>query len=253
MALSCTNRGSGNDNTSALTFTATPTSNFTGGTMAVLCVAADNSVSGGATNNITSVTDSHGNTWTLRRAPIFDNGATSAGVQGLIATTMQDKGVLTTGSTITTTFADATTAKTWTLTQVASAAGTKVAFVTGADSAGQTTATPTVTSGSITSGDVIIAASFVEAGTTMTLSTDDTDSTNGLWGNTSVSQYNEIGTTTSGSVITSNFKVTTGTGTQTYNLTYSISSDIIMSWIQLRETAIIIRDMIGMGNIPYLR
>lgn len=253
MALTGTNRGSGNNNTGATSFGLSPTSNFTGGTMAVLCVAADNSITGGATNNITTITDSHGNTWTKRQSPIFDNGNASAGVQGVIATTMQDKGVLTTGSTITVTFADSTTAKTWTLTQVASAANTRVSFITGADSAGQTTTTPTVTSGSITSGDIIIAAAFVEAGTTMTLSTDDTDVSNGAWGNSGVSQYNEIGTTTSGSVITSNFKVTTGTGTQTYNLTYSISSDIIMSWIQLREVATTLKGMIADGMLPFFR
>lgn len=253
MALSCTNRGTGTHNTGATSFTLSPTSNLTAGAMAVLCVAADNSSAGGSTNNITNVTDSLGNTWTRRQLPIFDNGAANAGVQGVIATTNQNKGAITTGTTITVSFGASTVAKTWTMTEVTSATNTVVRFITGANGTGQSgTTAPTITSGSITSGDAIIAAIFLEAGTTESITTDDTDTSNGTWGNSSVSQYAEVGATTSGSVIASNFKVTTGTGTQTYNLTIGVAADAVHAWIQLRETAIVVKDMIG-SMIPFRR
>src|SRR5678815_994066 len=100
-----------------------PASNFAAGATAVLCVAADNSSSGGATNDFTTVTDTLGNTWTKQQAPVFDNGAASAGVQGAIYTTQQNGGTLTTSTTITVSFGSSPVAKTWTLTEVTPAGG----------------------------------------------------------------------------------------------------------------------------------
>jgi hypothetical protein len=88
------NRGTGTHNTAATSFTLTPGSNCTALAKIVLCVAADNSSSGGATNDFTTVTDTLGNTWIKRQSPVFDNGAASAGVQGAIYETDQTAGTL---------------------------------------------------------------------------------------------------------------------------------------------------------------
>ena len=199
--------------------------------MAVLVVAADNGGGGGA-HNLTGVSDSHGNTWTLRQSPLFDPGAAAAGVQGVIATTNQDAGTLTTGSTITVTFGNTSSpARAWTLTEVTKGASAVVQYVTGGVNTGAATASPTVTTASLTSGDAVIGGLFNEQGTGQTV-TGDSDTSNGNW---STQQTNEIGTTAAGMSVASQGKVVTGNGTQTYNPTLGVSSDVILAWIQLRE------------------
>lgn len=235
MALTGTDRGTGKHQTSASSFTLNPGSNFTAGALAVLCIAADNSSTGGSTNNISSVTDSLGNLWRARQLPIFDNGSASAGVQGGIFTTDQSAGTLQTGTTVTVSFGAATVAKTWTLMEVTAAAGSQALVLTGANATGQTSSlAPTVTTGTIEVGDMVIAMVAMEAGTTQTL-TSDADTTNGTW---SAAQYNEIGSSSSGSAIGSQRKVqTTTASTQTFNPTLGLPCDLICSWISVREIA----------------
>lgn len=229
-----TDRGTGTHNTSATSFTLSPASDLAAGSIAVLCVAADNSSTGGSTNNITSVTDSHGNIWRPRQLPIFDNGAANAGVQGGMFTTDMAAGTLTTGSVITVTFGAATVAKAWTLSEMVPASSAlRIAFVKGADSAGATTTTPSVTTGTIQNGNMVIAALFNEQGTGQTV-TQDGDTTNGNW---SAQQTAEIGSTAAGMTVASQRKSVTATATQTYNPTLGVSSDLIMSWIELTEVA----------------
>lgn len=237
MALSINNRGTGTHNTGATSFTLSPGSNCTAGATVVLCVAADNSSSGGSTNNFTTVTDSIGNLWELRQSPVFDNGAASAGVQGAIWETRQNVGALTTGTTITVSFGASTTAKTWTMTEITAGGGNYAAFRTGADkSAGATgTAVTLGASPTVNVGEAIIAAVFIEAGTTQTC-TGDGDTTNGTW---TTLQYTEIGATTSGSCIASQGKIqTTTNSTQTYDVTLGISSDYHGSYAIYTETPI---------------
>lgn len=235
MALTGTDRGTGKHQTSASSFTLNPGSNFTAGALAVLCIAADNSSTGGSTNNISSVTDSLGNLWRARQLPIFDNGSASAGVQGGIFTTDQSAGTLQTGTTVTVSFGAATVAKTWTLMEVTAAAGSQALVLTGANATGQAgVSAPTVTTGTIEVGDMVIAMVAMEAGTTQTL-TSDADTTNGTW---SAAQYNEIGSSSSGSAIGSQRKVqTTTASTQTFNPTLGVPCDLICSWISVREIA----------------
>ena len=246
MALTGTDRGSGNNGTGGATFALNPGSNLTAGALAVLCIAADNSVTGGASNNISSVTDSLGNVWHARQLPIFDNGAASAGVQGGIFTTDQGAGALTTGTTITVTFGTSTTAKSWTLMEVTAASGSQAMFLTGANATGAAASTaPTVTTGTIAVGDMVIAMVAMEAGTAQTY-TNDADTTNGTW---SASQYNEVGATTvAGSAIGSQRKLqTTTNSTQTFNPTLGTACDLICSWISVREVVLKKLSLCGVG------
>lgn len=234
MAISCTNRGTAASNaSSSTTYAFSPASNFASGSLAVICVSADNSSTGGATNNVSSVTDSIGNTWKLVQRPIFDNGAASAGIQGAIAYTDMSAGTITTGTTITVTFGAATTAKSYTLHEVVPTAGKVIGYVQGGVATGKSgTTAPTMTTGTITNGNLLIATFAMESGTTQTF-TDDADTTNGTW---SASQYSEVGSTTSGNCIGTQYKIqTTTNSTQTYNPTLGATADTVGAWAEFTE------------------
>lgn len=243
MALTGTDRGAGTNNTSALTFTFSPASNFTAGAMAVLCVACDNNDSSGAAHSTFTVTDTLGNTWTRRSSPIYDPGAAAAGVEGAIFTTPMNGGTLTTGTVITVTFDAANTAECWTLMEVVGSVGTPTFKAQGVGT-GSATASPTVTTSSRPSGQMVIGAIFNEHGTAQT-PTGDSDTTNGSW---STMQTAEIGTTAAGITIISQRKVVTATGTQTYNPTLGVSSDVIAAWIAIGEDVSVSP---GTGAITY--
>lgn len=236
MALTGTDRGSGATTTGTTSFTLSPASNCAAGSMAVLCVAADNAGSSGLAMTTFSVSDTLGNTWTRRTSPLYDPGSASAGVEGGIFTTPQNGGALTTGTTITVSFGSTSVgAKAWTLIEVSSTKGGAV-YLTGANNAGAayTTGTCTVTTSSITSGDMVIAGVFAE---NTSSSADpwvgDADTSNGSW---STMQHNGVTASTSGMSTGSQYKVTTGTATQIFNPTASAGApDCILSWISVRE------------------
>lgn len=234
MAMTVTARGTYTNNTAATTSTLSPSGNFASGSFAVLVIAADNSSAAGSSNDINSVTDSLGNTWTKRNSAIFDNGAASAGVQGSTFTTPMDKSPLTTGTTITITFGTSPTADCGCLWEITPSAGWQTVYGTGAVGTGATTASPTVTTSSINSGTTLIGCLYAEAGTEQTV-TDDSDVSSGTWG---TGQKASIGSTTSGMTVHSQYKVTTGTATQTFNPTMNNSVDCITSWITIFESAI---------------
>lgn len=228
MALTGTNRGSGNHNTAATSFTITPASNFAAGSHAVLCVAYDNSGASGA-DPFSSISDSVGNTWISRQAALYDPGAASAGATLRIFTSPMLTGALTTSNTITVNFgANSTTAKSWVLHEVTCATGSIVRYVTGNVNAGAGTGTPTVTTTSITNGNMVVGAGAAESASTWT---QDGDTTNGSW---SAQQANAAGTGTSGMSVTSQRKIVSASGTQTYNPTLT-SADVILAWIELTE------------------
>lgn len=247
MAWTWTDRGGGTHNTSALSFTFSPAANFTAGTMAVLGLSVDNSDSAGALHSTFTVTDTLGNTWTRRTQVVNDPGAASAGVEGAIFTTAMDGGTLTTGTTITVTFDANCTAKVWMLFEASSSVGTET-FVTSGTGTGSGT-TPSITTGTITSGDLVVAACHTEYGTSNTF-TADADTTNGTW---SAQQTARVGTTASGMGIAWQSKETTATATQTYDPGLSASCDYALSYIVLRGVTATLQDPIGCGVIPWAR
>lgn len=243
MALTGTDRGSGATNTGGqTTLVVTPTSNFTGGrSLAVLCVAYDNS-GGGGSDPFSSITDSEGNVWTSRQNALIDPAGPNVGHVLRIFTSPMNSGLLTTGDTITVSFGGVTTvARSWTLMEVSTTLS-RINYGTGATTTA-TTASPTITTSSITSGDMVIGAVGAESGTTQVF-TGDADASSGSW---STQQTASAGTTTAGSGITSQLKVTTGTATQTYNPTLSISSDLCVAWISLTE----VDDMADIPSDPF--
>lgn len=227
-AITGTDRGSGNNNISSGSLSVTPTSNFTSNSFGVLCIALDNSGTAGAnTISPATATDSAGNTWTLRQNNLFDNGAASAGVEIAIYTAKISS--LTTAQSITVTWTSTTpTAKVWTLNEFTAGTGKLINYVTGAIGTGSTTGTPTITSGSLNNGDAIVGMGGAESSDTWA---GDADTTNGSW---STHQHNVAGSGATGMSITSQRKIVSSSGSQTYNPTLT-SVDVILGWIQLAE------------------
>lgn len=230
-AVTIQSRGTGGNGTGAGTLTITPGSDLAAGSMGVIVLALDNS--GAAGSNTTcnaSMVDSVGNTWTERLDVVFDNGAASAGAELCIYT-----GALTTAFTtadnVVVGFGTSPAAKSWALLEVVPTSALFVmSFVDGAGGTGATSGTPTVTTSSITSGNVVIGGGSSESTLTWT---GDADTSNGSWTN---EQERGQGTGTTGIAVTSQAKVVTGTATQTYNPTQT-SADQIIGWIQLAEVA----------------
>lgn len=233
MSATVTARGTGTHNSSATTFTLSPSGSLAAGSMAVLVVSADNAHANGDAFTTFNVSDDQGNLWTRRVSPLYDPAGVSAGVEGGQFTTDMAGGTITSATVITVTFDTATTAKAWVMWEVIpDAVATKaITFIASGVNAGSATAAPTVTTSSITSGDVVIGALHNEYGTEQTV-TADADASNGSW---SAQQASEVGSTTTGINTAAQAKVTSGTATQTYNPTMGTSSDVILSWIQLRQ------------------
>jgi hypothetical protein len=200
--------------------------------MAVLVVSADNSDTNGTAHSTFTCTDSHGNTWTRRFSLVLDPAGASAGCEGAVFTTDQAAGTLTTGSTITVTFDAASTAECWSLMEITPTAGYAITYVTNGNSGAFTNTTPTVDTGSITSGNMVIGCLFNEQGTGQTV-TEDGDTSNGTW---STQQTAEIGSAATGMTVSTQRKAVTGTATQTYNPTLGASSDSFVGWVELSET-----------------
>jgi hypothetical protein len=198
------------------------------GSMGVLCVAADNNGAGGSAAVLpTSITDSKSNTWTLQKTAIYDPGAAAAGVEiGIYTSTLTTSLVV--GDTLTMTYqaAVSVTGKCWSLWEFSNATG----YSTGGVGAGSTTASPSITTSSITAPNYVIAMAGAEGDNTWV---PDSDTTNGTW---STMLTNGSGTGLAGMTIISQYKTVSTSGTQTYNPTLT-SADVIDGWIELTAPA----------------
>jgi hypothetical protein len=192
----------------------------------VLTIAYDNSGTSGADPYSSIAADTKGNIWTPRQSALYDPGAASAGVALRFFTCSISHFNL--GDTVAITLSNAA-AMAYTFSQVVSNVEFgRVAYLTGAAGTGANSGTPTVTTSSITSGDMVIGAGGAESANTWA---GDADSTNGTW---STHQSNANGSGATGMSVTSQRKVVTATATQTYNPTLT-SADQILAWISLDE------------------
>lgn len=245
MALSATDRGTGGNNTAATTIQISPNADLNVGSMLVLALAYDNA-GGGGSDPYSSISDNIGNTWVSRQNRLNDPGAASAG-STLRIFTCNYLGNFPSSSIITVTFGVNVTAKSWTLTEVIPAANFKANYVTGNTASGSST-TPTITTTSITNGNLVFGAVANEGNATIT---EDSDTSNGSW---VPQQTINNGTGLTGMQISSQYKIVTGTATQTYNVTLSASGDWAIGWIEINETVgTVIEDVIGRGIIPFAR
>jgi hypothetical protein len=232
MALSSTTRGSGSHATTTTTWVITPASYPAAGSLLVLVAAYDNSGSGGA-DPYSSIADSKGNTWTSRHGTLRDPSTANAGCVLRIFTTRQDVGTLVSADTVTITLGTTTVAKAWALWEITAAGGSYADYLATETGAGGASTTPSVTTSSITSGDLVVGAVAFEYGAGATL-TYDGDTSSGTWVN---GQTAGTSGTTNGMSVIGETKVTTGTATQTYDPTSDTSSDWAAGWISVHENA----------------
>lgn len=232
-ALTVTNRGTFTGGGSSTSIIYVPTSTIAAGTLGVLLIATPNSGSTGATKIFTSTsfTDSVGNTWTRRLDTLYDPGAVSAGVE-LAAYTGVITTQVTTSDNVTVTISPTTPNRAAIVYEVSGANGTPT-YVTSTGvsdglTSGQSGTAVSVTSSSITSGDAILAWLGTRTDTTA-LSASDTDTTNGSW--------STVVSLALAGRFASQTKVTTGTGTQTWDVTLGASAIWHCAWIQVSEAS----------------
>lgn len=146
-------------------------------------------------------------------------------------TTPMNGGVLQTSTVLTCTTDIACTRHAMTIKEINPTAGSTLSYVTGGVSAAQATDAPTMTTGSITSGNLVSCACFYEDNDA---ATGDADTTNGSW---STAQQDSCGLAGAGIAVISQAKVVTATATQTYNPRLVDSTDCVEAWIEYTETA----------------
>jgi hypothetical protein len=230
--LAVTARGTAANNSSSTTYAFSPGSNFAAGSLAVLAIAYD-PYGGANSDQGCGITDSLGNTWSTRL--VIDNSpgiVVGNGVIVRVFTTDQSAGTLTTGTTVTANFNGVLTiAKVVAFWQVASTAGGQPVYSSSGGATGLS-ASPSVTSSTITFGQVIIGVVGHEYGEVP--ATSDTDTLNGSW---STRQNNNVGATTNGMSLVTQYKIQNApSSTQTYNPTYTTSSDWAAGWISISDT-----------------
>lgn len=234
MTVSVTARGTGSSNTGGQsTLTASPNATIPHGSVLVLCCAYDNSGTNGADplSGITSTVQ--GLAWDNNTGAVNDPGAANAGIVGRIFSVLLTNGPFRSTDVITVSFSATTVARAWCIYQVDSNLPNQYAGEQNEAAAAQTSATPSITTASIASGDVVIACVAREANGTRAA---DGDSTNGTW---TGAQSVGVDTTTSGAEIICEYKVVTATATQTYNPTFGgASADGVNMWVRKGENAV---------------
>lgn len=229
--LTVTDRGTDQDESLSgdTTSVFSPSSNYTAGALAVLCVAYDNRGVDGA-DPFSSISDSLGNTWTSRLNLLRDPGAANNGMTLRIFTTPQDAGTITTGTVVTiTTSLNGGFPLQLAATFIEVSGGGTPQYISGGGTTGNST-TPSTTTDSLNTGEVVIGAFALEGSPTVT---PDSDTTNGNW---STQQYirNTLAGAAGGYVTcSSQQKVVTGTGTQSYDIGLSAGGDWCIGWIKV--------------------
>ena len=197
--------------------------------MAVLCLGHDNTDVGGAGPAVLSIADTKLNTWTVRQAIVNDPGAADQGVIGEIWTSAQNGGALTTGDSITVTYAGSPTQGGHCLFSIAGA-GTPTYVGGGAETAAGPT-TPTITTASIPVGDAVIGF-ITREGADAPSAYNPGDSGNGTW---STAQEAHLGSGNTGHQLHAQYKVqTTGASTQVYDATVQ-ARDSCELWVSVND------------------
>jgi len=228
-------RTNGESSTSEASTTITFREPLTSGSTAVLCWAGRNAVSGGGTPNLPAgpLTDSAGNSWTQRLNTLYDPGAANAGVEIGVYTSVLTNAIAIGATVAVGNYTTNVNNKAWTVYEFsdATAYANSGSSCSGCTS-GQTSSTPSVTTGSITNGNYVIGLCGAE-GDNQWSAGGDTDTTNGSWSSPDLA---EPGTTAV--TIISQYKRTTGGGAQTYNPTLAGSQDWHATWVELTAPAL---------------
>lgn len=200
------------------------------GSMAVLIWTGDDAGASGTTANLQTptLTDSKGNTWTLRQDAAYavSNIVNSGAELGIYTASITTPLVINDTVTITYTGANVV-AKSWRVFEFSDATG----YANSGIGSGSTTASPTITTGSITYPDYVIGACASEGDSTWVA---DADTSNGSWSSGAITSSGAGGTSSACGI--AQYKKVTGSGTQTYNPTLT-SADNIIGWVELTVPA----------------
>lgn len=229
MALTLSQAGTANSTTSNASFSVTLTQSVAAGDMLIVCIAADNAGGGGA-SSVSSVTDSKSHTYTQRAITTQDPGAANAGATSAIYTAFVTT-AMTTSDTVTINFSPNTQYKAAVVWEAAVASTEFPKYLSNGSTTGNT-ANPQLASSSVTSGDGIIYALAVESNATLT---GDSDTSNGTW-STLYTDIGSGGTAATSMRIGSQYKVVTGTATQTFNATIT-AADWALTYIIIDPAA----------------
>jgi hypothetical protein len=160
---------------------------------------------------------------------VYTTGAVASGPELAIFTGVINRPIAVT-DTITVNLSAASTVKSLVLWEFTG--NNDVTYVTGGSTPAPATASPSITTTSIPAGDVVVGFVGSEGGN---LFVEDSDTTNGTWA-TRGATSNATGA--SGNAITSQWKLATAAGTQTYNPTLSSTTpDNVIGWVQLHLPA----------------
>lgn len=210
MALSYIAKGTKSWSTNITSISHTISGSTTSSSMFVVFATFYNSGLNGA-STFSSITDSIGNTWSIRVNQLYDPGAANAGFVTIIGTTNQDVGLLNSGTTINVNFTNNVSRGTVIYTEVGASVGNatyKSVDLTSGVAGNITYTTPSLLNGEMT---YVFASRMDNPNNTY-----DSDTTCGSW-STAV-----IVTSVRQSAIQT--KVVTCDGTQTWNLTSGITS-----------------------------
>ncbi len=225
---------------SGTTFAFSPDANFASGSFAVLACSLNNSEAGGVAFTTFTVTDDDGNTWTRQNGGSvnYDPGGANAGLDAGQFVCEQDTATITSSTVITITVSTACTQWAVELYEVVPTDGYELSVSDTGKGTGSNTTSPTVTTASLASGSFLLAFTGIEYGISMAFQpiavTDDSDTTSGSWAAGSLTYTNGI--QAGGMSVYTQYKVTTGTGAQTFNPVYGTVADTNLGYVEIAES-----------------
>lgn len=228
MALSVTDRGTATRTGGGTTWAVSPTSTIAARSFGFLFLAYDNSGTNGANPiSAANLTDSVGNIWDRFDFDVQDPGAANAGVAVTTYLCRTLTTAMTSSDSVTVDFGGFTTASAVAIWSQIDASEGNVLTVAGNSVRGVTPTNTITHTASITIDNVVIGCLAHESNGTVT---GDADTTNGNWSTQQTAVAN-TGTSATSIRASTQWKVVTATGNQTFNPTVSVNSD----WVVLLE------------------
>lgn len=201
------------------------------GDMLEVEIGASNSGTAGA-SCISGVTDSAGNTYAQQSIVNRDPGAVNEGTTLGIYTSVLTSALV--AGTITVSYSPNSLLSCCQARRIQPSAGNSVEIVSVGAGANGDSATPTITTSSITSGDTVIAVVAAECDE---VPTGDADTSNGGAWSTLYGLMVDLGADNDSQNLGSQYKTVTA-GTQTFNPTWGGSRDYAINYIVVREVAV---------------
>lgn len=241
-ALSESGPSAGNKAAEAATSIALTGHTYAVGDIVIVAIGADNAGASGA-SSLSSVTDSQGNgpggVYTIVSANQTPGSVALDGCTGAFAYAVVTK-PLTGTDTISVNWSPNTTAKACEVAHLTGPGGTPDVrndwtVVTSGTNKGTAGATFTVTTGSLSIDDILVAVAVNESAVAPSA---DTDTTNGTWSGAATVSSGGGGGDATKIAISLQFKQITGAGTQTFNAATGATTDWVAVYLVLRRISV---------------